>query len=84
MADKTLSKAQAKDVISRAVHPYHCKFHESEGEDFDRFTVEMDDETVEFDMPPATHQDKQALVERLEMVRTHLVGHGGKVADWTP
>ncbi len=84
MASETLDKDQAKDIISRAVHPYVCKFHEEKGENFDRFTVDMDDETQEFEIDPATWQDRAALLERLEMVRTRLVGRGGKVADFTP
>lgn len=83
MSEDALSKDEAKSIISRAVHPYVCKFHEDKGEDFDRFTVEMDDEVEEFEIAPATWQSKSALVERLDMVRTRLVGRGGSVGDYT-
>ncbi|WP_280539746.1 hypothetical protein [Chromohalobacter sp. 11-W] len=83
MSTEALNKDQAKDIISRAVHPYLCKFHEAKNEDFDRFTVEMDDETQEFEIAPATWQNKSALIERLDMVRTRLVGRGGSIGDYT-
>ncbi|WP_110668830.1 hypothetical protein [Salinicola halophilus] len=80
---ETLTKDQAKEIIRRAVHPYVCKFHEEKGEDFDRFTVEMDDEIQDFEIEPATWQQKSTLVERLDMVRTRLVGRGGKIGDYS-